>query len=181
MALRFVLLTLLLAAPGLRAQLFHFGARVGITPTDSIKALKSPNRDLLAIGPTAELRLPFGLGGQMDLLYRKRSAVSAAAPGASTWELPIQAKFTAPGLVLHPFVSGGYSYQWLGKVYAFQNESVRRRGFVAGAGLEVRAPLVRVSPEIRFTRWNKYTGASAPNASQFGPETQVQLLVGVTF
>jgi hypothetical protein len=53
-------------------------------------------------------------------------------------------------------------------------------GIVLGAGIELHLPLVRLSPEIRYTRW------SAANVTDLGAtlrsnQNQAEFLVGLTF
>jgi hypothetical protein len=54
------------------------------------------------------------------------------------------------------------------------------KGAVLGAGLEFNLHLVRVSPEIRYTRWG------ATNLADFGGvlrsnKNQAEVLIGLTF
>ena len=56
-------------------------------------------------------------------------------------------------------------------------------GVTAGGGLRFRVGFLRVSPEIRYTRWS---GSSFQEAGSFGSfvqskQNQLDLLVGLTF
>ena len=74
------LFLLLLGAGTAFCQPFSFGVRGGVPLTDFIDAAKSTNAngflnyathtDRYIIGVTGELRLPFGLGVELDVLYR---------------------------------------------------------------------------------------------------------------
>jgi hypothetical protein len=48
-----------------------------------------------------------------------------------------------------------------------------RRGFLGAGGVEVKVPFVRISPEVRFTRWNSRGPVRSTN--------QVDFLVGLSF
>ncbi len=58
------------------SQPFSFGIKGGLPMTDFVDAVNGQNFTASAytnryiIGPTAELRLPFGLGVEFDVLYR---------------------------------------------------------------------------------------------------------------
>ncbi|HEV3202507.1 MAG TPA: hypothetical protein VGZ73_31655, partial [Bryobacteraceae bacterium] len=68
------LLLFLLGAVAACSQPFSAGVRVGVPLTDFISTVQGvsssvPNRFIG--GVTAELRLPFGLGVEVDALYRR--------------------------------------------------------------------------------------------------------------
>src|ERR1022692_2279735 len=77
--MRPLLLLLLGAIPAL-SQPFSFGVKGGVPLTDFVNAATSTNAngflnfathtDRYIVGVTAELRLPFGLGVEVDALYR---------------------------------------------------------------------------------------------------------------
>jgi hypothetical protein len=53
-------------------------------------------------------------------------------------------------------------------------------GVVLGGGLELKLPFIRISPEIRFTRWG------AKNITDLGGvlhlnQNQAEFLIGITF
>ena len=58
------------------AQLFSAGVKGGVPLTDFFTITvqgQNPNTSRYIIGPTAELHLPFGLGVEVDALYRHMS------------------------------------------------------------------------------------------------------------
>lgn len=189
---------LLCTAVVLPAQKFVWGAKVGVPVTKvfSTGSGYSSSTTPLTLGPTAELRLPFGLGVEADLLFKRFSyernsgiAVNSGAQGNS-WELPLLAKFRMPGVVLHPYFDGGYSFRTLqglsqfGSAVAAGNPSELKnnstRGVVLGAGFEVRVPFLRLSPELRFTHWGSKAFESTGGALS-SRQNQLDLLIGVTF
>jgi hypothetical protein len=54
-------------------------------------------------------------------------------------------------------------------------------GFVAGAGLEGRLPLIRISPEIRYTRWGAANLRNPAGDFSLSNQNQIEALVGITF
>ena len=127
------------------------------------------------IGPTVEIRLPFGLGVEVDALYR-----SVNNPSGSSWEFPILAKYRLSVREhLAPYVVGGGSFQRNDILQAVQvGPTKTATGFAFGAGLEAKLRLIRVSPEIRYTRWTSdfsFRGANLVHRNQ------VEFLVGITF
>jgi len=75
------------------------------------------------VGPTVELRLPFGLGVEADVLYRHFSYRSTGIIGiganaasivtdtsTGAWEFPLLAKYRFKGKLMRPFIDGGVSW-----------------------------------------------------------------------
>lgn len=177
---------LILASPS-HAEWFVVGAKVGAPLTEIFEA--PPNFGIntsttsFTIGPTAELRLPFGLGVEVDALY-KRSRVSETPNtdfGVSTWEFPLLAKYRLPGPGLQPYVAAGVSFRKASELISF----VRRldtdtRGFVLGAGLDIKIPKLHLLPEIRYTRWGSGAGPDSDGLLLYKPN-QVDFLFGIVF
>ena len=53
-------------------------------------------------------------------------------------------------------------------------------GFVIGGGAQIRVPVVRISPEILYTRWSNENFSSA-DRDLASSRNQLEILVGVTF
>src|SRR5712692_8864542 len=98
------LFLLLLGAAAAVAQPFSFGVKAGVPLTDFLSTVQSPNfgynsnTKRYIVGPTVELRLPFGLGIELDALYRRMDYTStsnfidAFTSGSTTgnaWEFPL--------------------------------------------------------------------------------------------
>jgi hypothetical protein len=181
----FTTLTLALAVVPANAQNIGYGVRGGVPLNDFIKADSKTGaltnvvtgKGNVLIGPMLDLRLPFGLGIEADALYRRWDAKGVLSTGsASTWEFPVYGKVRVPGIVARPYFGGGLNFQRLGDLGKFLGGSTvdkSRRGFLGAAGVEVKVPMVRISPEIRFTRWTD----SGPIRST----NQIDFLVGLTF
>lgn len=176
--LRIALILLLLGSSAF-ARIIEVGVRGGVPFTGSFNAsgvFKDASRNWL-VGPTVELRLPFGLGAEFDALYRKVAVTTTAAPGlpeatASQWQFPLLAKYRFPGIVLHPFIAGGVVFN----SFSYPHGVGAATGFALGAGGELKFPKVRIIPEIRFTRIG--------NPAHVGPDikqSQASLLLGITF
>lgn len=201
MTLARVFILLGAAAGVLCAQKLEWGARVGAPFTSVLTAGNSYSEQTtpLTVGPTAELLLPFGLGLEVDALYRRFSYNRTSGQFASTgvrsnsWEFPLLVKYRAPGVFVRPFADGGLSFRTLQGLTQFGSSLLpggdpaelrnnSSRGLVLGAGLEVHLPFVRLSPELRFTHWGSKAFQSLDNgASLSSRQNQLDLLVGITF
>lgn len=179
------LLCLVLAVP-LHAQL-HLGVKGGVPLNDAVKAT-NPFRSEFArwtFGGVAELDLPAGLGIELDLLYRRTGySLEEAQPGpgpdniGNSWEFPLLVKYKFPGILARPYLAGGLSFRRITDIpNILENGS---RGVVLGTGLRISALLVRISPELRYTRWNNEAFRAAGGALG-SSRNQVELLVGITF
>jgi opacity protein-like surface antigen len=159
------------------------------------------------IGPQIELRLPAGFAIELDALYTQANFSSLSrgvntitgVADANSWEFPLllKKKFGGANAVaasVRPFVSVGASFRRLtdvGKIGQFitGNQSSNARdqidrnatGFVIGGGLEVRALIFRISPEVRFTRWGTSHFTQGLSNVLDTNRNQGQFLVGFHF
>ncbi|HLK62687.1 MAG TPA: outer membrane beta-barrel protein [Bryobacteraceae bacterium] len=201
----------LFATVSASAQPISAGLKVGVPLTDFFSTVENvsssvPNRFI--VGAMAELRLPFGLGVEVDALYRRvhyEDTLGNTAIGvtmdrttANSWEFPILGKYRFPMRIARPYVEAGIAFDTLQGLSdtvtqisplntssthttstptSLQNNSTK--GFVIGAGLDVHAIVIHISPEIRYTRW----GASQFNLSGVlsSNQNQAEFLVGITF
>ena len=131
-----LLLLLVAGAAGAFCQPFSFGVKAGVPLTDFLTAAESQNVGYLTTtnrfigGVTAEVRLPFGLGLEVDALYRhlnyqESSGGSlaaligsiAASTTASDFEFPLLGKYRFPKIkAVHPFVDAGVAFDSLAGV-----------------------------------------------------------------
>jgi hypothetical protein len=204
------LLLFLLGAISACSQPFSAGVKLGVPLTDFIDTVQGvsssiPNRFMA--GVTGELRLPFGLGVEVDALYRRihyqdnigpLGSLTTDRTTANSWEFPILAKYRFPTRIARPYVAAGIAFDTLSGVTdtitqivapaagsthttstpaSLQNNSTK--GFVLGAGVDIHAIVVHLSPEIRYTRWT---------SSQFNligvltsNQNQAEFLLGITF
>jgi hypothetical protein len=195
MKILLALVGLTLALHPLRAQSIGIGIKAGVPLTDVLKpgALTRPQVDTsrLAIGPVLDLRLPFGLGLEAGALYKRFNQTGQTGPngltvvdqGGKSWEFPILAKVRLPGVLVRPYVEGGFSYNRLSDIVkpfetAISNPkdliaSIGRPGFVMGTGLEIGSGKLRLVPGLRWTRYSDRSFIPSVNSIDF--------LVGLMF
>jgi hypothetical protein len=148
------------------------------------------------IGPYAELHLPIGFSLEADLLYKKSaSTYSQIIPllgnsrqfNFDSFDLPILAKkkFGAKGAFFRPFVEGGlanrYSTGLPGSVTlttpitSIGTHSGWQEGIVLGGGVELKVLILRISGELRWTRFGNISTSTLPKLNA----NQAELLIGV--
>lgn len=160
---------------------FGVGLKVGVPATglvmssDHNSGAFASRGGKFVIGPALELRLPYGLGIEVDALYR-----SVKYPSSSSWEFPILAKYRLPvRRRVVPFAVGGGSFQRNDILRAVQvGPAATTTGFTFGAGVEAKLSLIRLVPEIRYTRW---TGDFSFRGANLVHRNQLEFLLGITF
>lgn len=211
------LLLLLAAVSGAAAQPFGAGLKVGVPLTDFLNAAESgntsyssvPNRYI--VGVEGELRLPFGLGIELDVLYRHlnysstttiaaslANPVTTASTTSNDWEFPLVAKYKFKSHIVRPYVEAGVAWDTLQGLTQSVKSTVAgvvgtsgstsnpselanstTRGFVLGGGVDIKALLIHITPEIRYTRWGakQFFAPGLLSSNQ----NQAEFLVGITF
>ncbi|MGH9719290.1 MAG: hypothetical protein ACRD8O_03705 [Bryobacteraceae bacterium] len=200
-----LLISLLFASASL-AQPIGLGVKAGIPFTDFFDVagggtnLSSVTRRY-TLGPYAELRLPFGLGVEVNALY-KRFNYQITNPGAAglalvargnSWEFPVLAKWRfVPEGAIHPFVSGGVNFRTVtglggdvrvpivGAVlpnWGLANRTIS--GIALAGGVELHF-LVRISGEIRYTHWGSDSFVDAVRGFRSNTN-QAEFLLGFGF
>ncbi len=190
--MKHLLLLLLVAQASWAADWLAVGGRVGVPIRGSfVEKVSDPTNDLVpstmnfAGGPSVELLLPFGLGVEVDAIYKRTTIDMVSEQGttsdtASSWEFPLLAKVRLPGAVLRPYVAGGAAFRRFSNLKAFATGvDSTVHGFVAGAGLELHFSKIRISPELRYTRWSSIDPNS--NSPLRNNRNQADFLVGITF
>ena len=185
------------------AQPFSAGLKAGIPLTDFLTATdnglfqyNAPTQRYI-IGGVAELRLPLGLGVEFDALYRNLQYSSAAmasniSASGGNWEFPLLLKYRFHFPVARPFVDGGVAWdtitglkETVNQVASSPSELQRNTtaGFVLGAGVDIHAIFLHISPEIRYTRWNSEQISATLSTIDLlhSNLNQVEFLVGITF
>ena len=180
------------------AQSIGFGLKAGVPLTDvasASKAIRQGDVDMkrFTLGPVVDLRLPFGLGLETGALYKRFNQTGMTGAGGQTainqtgssWEFPLLAKYRLPGILVRPYLEGGFSYNHLSDIAKpFENAirpvsegdmttSISRPGYVFGAGLEVGTGRFRAVPGLRWTHYQ---------SRDIVPQTNsVDFLVGLMF
>jgi opacity protein-like surface antigen len=213
------LLLLVLGATSAFSQPFSFGVKGGVPLTDFIDAATSTNQtngifgfathtNRYIVGATGELRLPFGLGVEVDALYRHldyqsslqtSTTTTSSSTTANAFEFPVLVKYRFGPKVIHPFVDGGVAWDTLqGLTQDIKNTlfgatgtsssssspsqlaNNTTRGYVVGGGLDFKFLIIHIQPEVRYTRW----GAKHffdPSGLLNSNQNQAEFLLGVTF
>ena len=176
---RLFLACLLCAAP-LPAQLLDWGVRGGIPMNDAFNSggdISAASRHW-TLGPTAEINLPYGFGLEADMLYRRVGYTNGGNYDSNSWSFPILAKYKFPGKTARLFVDAGFAARHIGDVPHLLESG--NKGFVLGAGFRYDLKLLKISPELRWTRWNNDQGDPA-TGSLSSKLNQAEFLIGVTF
>jgi len=154
----------------------------------------SPSKDYV-VGAFVEFRLPFGLGIEADGLYRQlhfamtsvpmipagSTLATFSAPYSETshaWEIPILAKYRFKFPIARPYIDAGPSFRTTRNLLS---GSLSNHGFAAGAGVDIKALVLHISPEIRYTRWGADSIPAGTAAPPYSNLNQVELLVGIAF
>jgi hypothetical protein len=181
--LRNIFPLLLLAASAASAQHLSFGVIGGFpltysenTTNGTTITLDSTSRQFI-FGGTAEVGLPFGLSVEGDFLYHPFNLhevnlipASNTVTNYSVFEVPVLAKLLlGKSIIAHPFAEAGPEFR-----ANIGNLTLSHDGFVVGGGVEFKLPLVKISPELRYTRWAS-GGLTGENLNQ------AAFLVGVSF
>lgn len=207
------LLPLLLLSQVALAGPLGFGVKGGVPMTDMIDSVSSGDLSLASatkrytIGPTVEIRLPFGFGVEADFLYKRTSIelvqdqsgeTTTEQKSATSLEFPLLGKYRLPGDEVRPYVAAGVSFRHLSDLKAFVTGEVRphigvdlsdlkvfvagedpaSRGFVMAGGIQFKLGPVRLSPELRWTRWG--SGSGETGVLKYN-RNQAEFLVGITF
>jgi len=192
------------------SQPFGAGVKLGVPFTDFVDKASSgtlsdfshPKRYIF--GLSGELRLPFGLGVEVDALYRRMGYDAVVTTSgntvflnttANTWEFPLLAKYRFGKHIARPFVDAGVAWNTLHGLTQSVRSAVSggtitpivsnptestTTGFVMGVGLEIKALLIHVTPEIRYTRWGAkhfFDPSGILNSNQ----SQSEFLLGISF
>ncbi|MEO8026561.1 MAG: hypothetical protein ABI823_08805, partial [Bryobacteraceae bacterium] len=101
---------------------------------------------------------------------------------ASAWEFPILLKYKMKGIpLIRPYLGAGLSFKRItGASDIVELTHKTSTGVVLEGGIEIKALLLRISPEIRYTG---YTVASfeSPNGLLKANKNQLAFLVGFSF
>ena len=188
------------------AQPLGFGVKIGAPLTDAIHLANGQgsltnSATRLTIGPMAEVRLPFGVGVEADLLYKRvdsayTGAGVSAGVKANTWEIPVLLKYRFGFPIVKPYIAVGPTFraftnveQLLSTILAgpapvpAPHNAKNGAGLTFGGGVEVRLLLIRISPEVRYTYWSSraFDATFLGNALLHSSQNQAEFLVGISF
>jgi hypothetical protein len=94
----------------------------------------------------------------------------------SSWEFPILGKYHflhTP--IVKPYVEAGPIFRHVGS----QGPYLSNSGFALGGGIDLKLLLVKITPELRFSRW----GGDAASTFAVPPSqlNQAEFLLGISF
>lgn len=180
-------------------QSVSFGLRGGVPLTDAFSDATYQGVDFtrhifsnskaFAVGPLVELNLPLGFSIEADALYRRLNltTVNRVIPqqsvtisnGYSSWEFPVLGKLRVfPLPFVKPYVEAGPTFRTTGS--SFNNFS--KAGFTAGVGVELKLFKIRISPDIRYTRYGSDSKpGSIVNFLATSNVNQAEFLIGLSF
>jgi hypothetical protein len=158
------------------------------------------------VGPTVQLNLPFRFSVEVDALYRRLGYQfdQFAGPGsptttrtvANSWEFPVLGKYAIFGGPLRPFVDAGANFRHISGVDQVRStlnainvpvnpvpefQKANDVGFVFGGGLEVKLGFLRITPELRYTRWGSENFSDPVAALLHTNKNQGDFILGLTF
>lgn len=160
------------------------GVKLGAPLTDALK-VTSPNFQAASgnwlVGPYVELNLPVGLAIEADLLYQNHNYIlntmNTQSTSAGSWQVPILLKKKGSFPFIKPYAEVGASFTRFSDIKFSTLTNRSNYGVVIGGGLEISALLIKISPEIRYTRWGKSAFGQGYNFQQ----NQLAFLIGVGF
>lgn len=167
---------LALLAPVLSAQHLEWGIKAGATLTDVFSAGGIDEANKIIIGPTLELHLPL-ISVEADALYHNVSFTPALGGGGTSnggsFQFPIVGKVRLlPLPLVKPYAEAGVAFRaFTGGAPDLGAQS--KKGFVMGAGIDIHAVILHISPELRFTHWG-----SANSSLLQANQNQFEFLVG---
>jgi hypothetical protein len=140
------------------------------------------------IGPYVEVRLPGRFALEVDALYRSFAyatinpfCLSCAAAGTGSngnWEFPVLAKYKLLKVPIKPYVEGGVILSHLtGSDVNITHAA--NYGIALGAGVEIHALVLRLTPEIRYDGFVFHSFND--NTFVQTNRNQVMVLVGIGF
>jgi hypothetical protein len=158
------------------------------------------------VGPTVQLNLPFRFSVEVDALYRRLGyqfdqfggpgSPTTTSTVANAWEFPVLGKYAIFGGPLRPFVDAGANFRHISGVDQVRTtlsainvpvnpapefRKATDAGFVFGGGLEVKLGFLRITPELRYTRWGSENFTDPVAALLHTNKNQGDFLLGLTF
>jgi hypothetical protein len=132
------------------------------------------------VGPSVEVGFGSRFGVEANALYSRFGVASNAGNvrGHSV-EFPVLGKlyFGQQDAAVRPWVSGGFAFRniWFDDGRRFRVDSTEPAvGAVFGGGVAFKLWVLKLAPEIRYTRWGGF------NFPATNPD-QVEALVGIRF
>jgi hypothetical protein len=166
-----------------QAQPVIGGLKIGIPITDAVSTVETLSTPPVSpsgyeLGVYGEVRLPAKFSIEVDALHRGYTFNSeTGTTSGSSWEFPIVAKYHLLKGPIKPYIEGGLSFSRLSGVENLVVNHNTNFGVVLGAGVDIHALVLHISPEIR------YTGNALKNFDSVvtSNQNQVAVLIGIGF
>ncbi|HYL75480.1 MAG TPA: outer membrane beta-barrel protein [Bryobacteraceae bacterium] len=177
---------------------FSVGIKGGVPWTDAFSDTTTHGVDTIThafsdskkfvIGPMVELNLPLGVSIEADALYRplNLTTMNTVLPrppltfvnDISSWEFPILGKYHFLHLPLvKPYAEAGPIFRHVGSDASY----LSKKGFALGAGVDFKLLLLKLTPEIRYSRWGSDATASPVFNIVPSKQNQAEFLIGLSF
>lgn len=99
----------------------------------------------------------------------------------SSWEFPVLAKYHFQFPVVTPYLEAGPSF----RTTASRIDNLSNNGVTVGAGADIKALFLRISPEFRYTHWGSDSKTALTSIVTQPPlsskQDQLEFLVGFSF
>ncbi len=177
----------LLGGTNITCDFDRYGEYFRGDPNDARLSLSSvcSGTHSLILGPTFEIRVSRGFSVEIDALHRNLVLNGRITPpngatqlvfkdSVSTWEWPVPLKYRVQLGRMSPFIEAGPYFRTRKSPGSTEPS---QRGGTLGVGAELHVGHVRLSPTVRYTRW-QYDGPYPRRASK---RDQLELLTGVSY
>ncbi len=201
-----VIIVGLFTAPAFPQKL-SVGVKAGARLTGDLQAgsQRASESKWYTLGPSVLFVLMPPLSLEFDALYKRVGTSSdysyfgsrrTERDRSNSWEFPILARCSLLSRVPAPYLSGGYSFRTIsgsgtGAVsgpyyqpspltYNYSTYYKNSSGLVIGGGMEINAWFLKISPEIRYTRWLNMSIKQYGGQGTFikSTQNQIEILVG---
>jgi hypothetical protein len=136
-------------------------------------------------GLTTQINLVANLSVEVDGIYKPLRAENIAGGqqqfSVITWQFPVLAKYRWSSRAWKPFAEAGPSFRLAGNLNGYNPSHY---GITAGGGVETSTHGVRLSPGLRFTRWEMDAPPYPSSGNQYYDRTKanaIELIFGVSF
>jgi hypothetical protein len=161
------------------SQRLAIGVKGGVRLTEDFELSGASQSKRYLAGAAVEIKLPLRFAIEADALYSRAGfQVLSSSPfgssietqRANVWEIPLLAKFRP---FRHVFAEAGYAPRIMTGSGRFESTSIDfltgnvtrssgaakrdydvSHGLITGGGIEFHLGPLRLSPEVRYTRWN---------------------------
>jgi hypothetical protein len=197
-------LTLFCFAIPCLSQRLTLGVEGGVRLTGDPQVYDRSNSKPYLVGPVIEVGLPYHFALEADALY-SRLGNTAYIPLianesfirtiANSWEFPLLVKYRLPVPRVLPYMSVGVAPRRAGGTihtihYGFYPGDVtfssvdwhaRDHALVLGGGVAIKLWHFRITPEIRYLRWDVPTRPSSSDTTYYlsVPQNEAQMLLGI--